>query len=66
MFVIAEFMYVRLGSSARTSQYFGKSACTVVSGTPVHLFSNVNKALFFGYFDPENMFFDNENAWFLG
>ena len=27
---------------------------------PVHLLSKLNK-MFFGYFDPENVFLDNEN-----
>ena len=42
---------------------------TNISGTlysqPVKFFSKLN-LLFFGYFDPVNIFFDNKNNYFSG
>ena len=38
---------------------------TILTQTPVLPFSNLNE-IFFGYFDPENIYLDNKNNYFSG
>ena len=60
------FVHTLSGSFASPSIVVNERAAVLSESCPVFPFSKLTNIYVFGYFDPENTFFDNENKQFSG